>query len=186
MDPQLVALQQAVEGLNLPFTMQVVPNVLQMDLQVKRLRLHCRLRAYNKMAETIEGLGLTLTDAQTDVLLQVRREHTIALREKNASLRQMRVNSGDNTQLSVAINSMAHTELELLMNINDRKHCSVCGRHRADELKFQRCGGCRHRDVRYCGEECQLADWKTHKLFCKVVQGATASKSKAKAKSKAK
>jgi len=58
------------------------------------------------------------------------------------------------------------------------ERCCVCSKtawevHEAEggelgesELKpLKLCGGCKER--RYCGRECQLADWKTHKATCK-------------------
>lgn len=43
------------------------------------------------------------------------------------------------------------------------ENCETCGAAGADQV-MQVCGRCR--GVRYCGRECQAADWRTHKPFC--------------------
>jgi hypothetical protein len=48
------------------------------------------------------------------------------------------------------------------MNSGDLKVCAACGA-KNDPLK--KCTGCRL--VHYCGRECQVADRKAHKTFCK-------------------
>ncbi|KXN86638.1 SET domain-containing protein 14 [Leucoagaricus sp. SymC.cos] len=41
--------------------------------------------------------------------------------------------------------------------------CAKCG---VRGVKFSRCGACKK--IAYCGTECQRADWKNHKPFCKA------------------
>ena len=48
--------------------------------------------------------------------------------------------------------------------IVERK-CGGCGLWQTPERKLERCGQCRR--VYYCSRQCQLADWKTHKVGCK-------------------
>lgn len=48
--------------------------------------------------------------------------------------------------------------------------CDGCERYRfRSEKSFGRCGGCKN--VGYCSTECQKADWKKHKVLCKMLQG---------------
>lgn len=42
---------------------------------------------------------------------------------------------------------------------SDRSICAVC--NKADPQVCARCGS-----IKYCSKECQVADWKTHKLLC--------------------
>ncbi len=42
-----------------------------------------------------------------------------------------------------------------------RNMCSVCGE---EDVKTKRCSGCRN--IRYCSQKCQRADWKNHKRVC--------------------
>ncbi|KAF7329303.1 hypothetical protein MKEN_00191400 [Mycena kentingensis (nom. inval.)] len=44
--------------------------------------------------------------------------------------------------------------------------CYKC--FKEDEINVARCTGCLR--VSYCGRECQNADWKSHKLFCKATK----------------
>lgn len=45
-------------------------------------------------------------------------------------------------------------------------NCNKCKKGSTDEArKLQLCGGCR--TVQYCSRDCQKADWKNHKTFCK-------------------
>ncbi len=57
---------------------------------------------------------------------------------------------------------------------NDIPHCNSCGITsdkilNSDDKKknLLRCSGCKK--VQYCGKECQLKDWKVHKVECKKV-----------------
>jgi hypothetical protein len=43
--------------------------------------------------------------------------------------------------------------------------CAACGTTASGGVSFKQCGGCRK--VSYCGEECQRAHWKAHKVVCK-------------------
>lgn len=42
-----------------------------------------------------------------------------------------------------------------------RNMCSVCGQK---DVKTKRCSGCKN--IRYCSQKCQRADWKSHKRVC--------------------
>ncbi|KAF2669079.1 hypothetical protein BT63DRAFT_470575 [Microthyrium microscopicum] len=45
--------------------------------------------------------------------------------------------------------------------------CSRCQRHTsADGKELQKCSQCKY--ALYCSKDCQQADWKTHKMHCKV------------------
>ncbi|KAK9442305.1 hypothetical protein VB005_03364 [Metarhizium brunneum] len=46
-------------------------------------------------------------------------------------------------------------------NTKDPSRCTVCDKH---DARF--CGRCK--SARYCSEECEKADWPTHKLLCKA------------------
>lgn len=47
-----------------------------------------------------------------------------------------------------------------------RYECLNCGKNPvADGVSLKRCARCKQ--VSYCGGECQKADWKSHKVFCK-------------------
>jgi hypothetical protein len=52
--------------------------------------------------------------------------------------------------------------------------CGLCARtaERLENGKLQECSGCR--SVRYCGKDCQKADWPAHKATCKRLQAARA------------
>ena len=45
--------------------------------------------------------------------------------------------------------------------------CQLCGK---EAQRMKKCSVCKL--VRYCGEECQLGDWKKHKKSCKEAGGA--------------
>ena len=42
--------------------------------------------------------------------------------------------------------------------------CATCGRGPAADKLFPACAKCRK--ARYCSQECQKVDWKTHKKTC--------------------
>ena len=44
--------------------------------------------------------------------------------------------------------------------------CTTCGRMPKEGAAFSACGKCKQ--TRYCSQECQKVDWKTHKKFCKA------------------
>jgi hypothetical protein len=44
--------------------------------------------------------------------------------------------------------------------------CTTCGRSPQGDKKFSACGECKK--ARYCSQECQKVDWKTHKKSCKA------------------
>jgi len=44
--------------------------------------------------------------------------------------------------------------------------CSVCNKEKDADTEIMRCSRCH--DRLYCGKACQVSDWKTHKLDCKV------------------
>ncbi|KAJ6624931.1 hypothetical protein B0H10DRAFT_1783805 [Mycena sp. CBHHK59/15] len=46
--------------------------------------------------------------------------------------------------------------------------CAVCHKAALDNTKLLKCSGCK--EVDYCGKECQVADWKRHKVVCKSKQ----------------
>lgn len=48
------------------------------------------------------------------------------------------------------------------------RKCEYCKKTTKEKGETQRCSGCDC--VRYCGLECQKADWKSHKPFCKKLQ----------------
>ena len=47
--------------------------------------------------------------------------------------------------------------------------CARCGAQPAAGQKLRLCGGCKA--VRYCGAECQRADWTAHRPRCLQAQG---------------
>ena len=60
------------------------------------------------------------------------------------------------------------TALERGMQCNTQtgKHCAHCQRQGSPGFLFKVCAGCN--DTRYCGRDCQKADWKAgHKAVCK-------------------
>jgi hypothetical protein len=46
-------------------------------------------------------------------------------------------------------------------------HCANCGRKPGGEKAFSTCARCKK--AKYCSQECQKVDWKTHKKSCKAV-----------------
>jgi len=48
--------------------------------------------------------------------------------------------------------------------------CATCGSHCTETKPLMRCTGCS--SVWYCSRECQAADWKVHRSFCKLLQGS--------------
>lgn len=44
--------------------------------------------------------------------------------------------------------------------------CEQCGKS-GNENEFKKCGRCL--TVKYCGKDCQVANWKNHKLVCKII-----------------
>jgi hypothetical protein len=44
-------------------------------------------------------------------------------------------------------------------------HCWKCFK---TEIRLGRCGGCNH--TKYCGDECQKADWSLHKQHCEILK----------------
>ncbi|KAI9338834.1 hypothetical protein BDR26DRAFT_919345 [Obelidium mucronatum] len=51
--------------------------------------------------------------------------------------------------------------------------CNSCGKTDSG-TNLKRCSSCQA--AKYCSKECQKADWKSHKLVCKKVEGAIPSK----------
>jgi hypothetical protein len=49
----------------------------------------------------------------------------------------------------------------------DTASCQVCEKGKAEGIKLSFCIACR--SVSYCSRACQKADWKTHKIICKVL-----------------
>ncbi|WYZ41384.1 hypothetical protein EsH8_V_000279 [Colletotrichum jinshuiense] len=47
--------------------------------------------------------------------------------------------------------------------------CAGCGKTEAEAGGLKSCTGCGL--WRYCGRECQVPDWKTHKVDCKILKG---------------
>jgi hypothetical protein len=45
------------------------------------------------------------------------------------------------------------------------KMCHVC---KKEDIKMKKCAGCM--SIRYCSEECQKKDWKSHSMGCKEMQ----------------
>ena len=52
-----------------------------------------------------------------------------------------------------------------------RQDCAACGRTFFGGRHLSKCGKCLL--VRYCGKECQLMDWQTHRKLCKVLRSKT-------------
>lgn len=48
------------------------------------------------------------------------------------------------------------------------KSCAKCNKTEQVLKEFSLCSQCRQ--VHYCGRDCQVADWKAHKKFCKEHQ----------------
>jgi hypothetical protein len=52
---------------------------------------------------------------------------------------------------------------------NQVRRCAECGKEGGRGCMLHSCSGCSV--VLYCGRECQTRHWKTHKAFCRVLQG---------------
>lgn len=50
----------------------------------------------------------------------------------------------------------------------------VCGHCKQKKERLLTCTGCK--SIKYCGSECQRADWRNHKSFCKEKKKASAGK----------
>ena len=48
-----------------------------------------------------------------------------------------------------------------------RERCGACGAADGGGVRLRACDACDA--VRYCGRECQLADWQAHQLVCKIL-----------------
>ena len=59
-------------------------------------------------------------------------------------------------------------EYKLVYKAEQVRKCEYCKKTTKEKGETQRCSGCDC--VRYCGLECQKADWKSHKPFCKKIQ----------------
>jgi len=59
-------------------------------------------------------------------------------------------------------------EYKLVFKAEQVRKCEYCKKTTKEKGETQRCSGCDC--VRYCGLECQKADWKSHKPFCKKLQ----------------
>jgi hypothetical protein len=59
-------------------------------------------------------------------------------------------------------------EYKLVYKMEQIRKCEYCKKTTKEKGETQRCSGCDC--VRYCGLECQKADWKSHKPFCKKLQ----------------
>ena len=70
------------------------------------------------------------------------------------------VSSKGHTGLSFAC-AKNHTDIIELLTDKLNRVCIVC-----DKVSRNRCKNC---DTRYCSSECQLIDWKKHKLICKKI-----------------
>lgn len=55
-----------------------------------------------------------------------------------------------------------HTSEMIKVSTGSSPCCSICSK----EGEMKRCSGCKM--VFYCSPECQMKDWKSHKLICKV------------------
>lgn len=60
------------------------------------------------------------------------------------------------------------------MTIAQISKCAVCHIDSTPEKPLKRCGKCRN--VRYCGQECQMKDWPQHKSVCKRTSPAPTTK----------
>lgn len=59
-------------------------------------------------------------------------------------------------------------ELEMIFKWYNYKMCNYCS-HNTLQVNIKRCSRCG--SVYYCSKHCQIADWKTHKITCKVPIG---------------
>lgn len=50
------------------------------------------------------------------------------------------------------------------------RQCPTCGSNErvGDASRYSRCSSCKK--VYYCSSECQLEDWKAHKVICKQLK----------------
>ena len=57
------------------------------------------------------------------------------------------------------------TRIHVVDGVFAERQCGGCGVWQRDtQTKLDRCSRCRK--VYYCSKECQLKDWKAHKLSC--------------------
>ena len=57
------------------------------------------------------------------------------------------------------------TRIHVVDGVFAERQCGGCGVWQRDtQTKLDRCSHCRK--VYYCSKECQLKDWKAHKLSC--------------------
>lgn len=67
----------------------------------------------------------------------------------------------------LAMESMDSISDELEQERNVNIHCGFCKKEEPEDVLFSRCAKCRM--VYYCGRDCQVKGWKTHKRVCKAV-----------------
>ena len=89
----------------------------------------------------------------------------IASHERHAELVTWLVKAGANMYLAATISELVDASAEQTAYLKAKAHCSSPGC--LGEGK-QKCQGCFQ--VRYCGEQCQLAHWPAHKADCKRVR----------------
>jgi hypothetical protein len=47
----------------------------------------------------------------------------------------------------------------------EKHECSRCGKFESPKLKLSKCARCKR--VQFCSKDCQVANWKQHKVICK-------------------
>ncbi|CZT49523.1 uncharacterized protein RSE6_10384 [Rhynchosporium secalis] len=71
---------------------------------------------------------------------------------------------GDEASSEIALD-VWETVVKQLKKMTGPK-CGKCENNPAENAKLLRCGGCEN--IEYCSKACQKADWKEHKIICRI------------------
>ena len=71
-------------------------------------------------------------------------------------------------EFNIDFSLLTTKEYKRVFKMEQTRKCEYCKKTTKEKGETQRCSGCDC--VRYCGLECQKADWKSHKPFCKKLQ----------------
>ncbi|KAI3650697.1 hypothetical protein MP228_004178 [Amoeboaphelidium protococcarum] len=94
--------------------------------------------------------------------LNIEQQHIVSL--QNFAVRTLHVLSS--TGISVGIQALFSESVEIRKSrqLSIKRKCEGCGMIENHFGDFMMCAGCRK--VRYCGKECQVKDWKYHRMSC--------------------